>query len=70
VLDIGMAGMSGYTLAERIRREPWGAGAILIAVTGRSAPEDVARARQAGFDHHFAKPVKLEQLLQALSRRA
>jgi len=69
VLDIGMAGMSGYTLAEKIRAEPWGAAATLIAVTGRTSPEDVARAMQAGFDHHFAKPVTLERLLEALSQR-
>jgi CheY-like chemotaxis protein len=68
VLDIGMAGMSGYTLAEKIRAEPWGESMTLIAVTGRSHPEDVARAMQAGFDHHFAKPVTLERLLEALSQ--
>ena len=70
VLDIGMADMSGYALAERIRREPWGAAVTLIAVTGRSRPEDVAQAMQAGFDHHFAKPVTLERLLEALSQEA
>ena len=70
VLDIGMADMSGYTLAEKIRREPWGATATLIAVTGRTSPEDVARAMQAGFDHHFAKPVTLERLLEVLARGA
>jgi len=69
VLDIGLGAMSGYTLAEKIRSLPWGASATLIAVTGRTSPEDVARAMQAGFDHHFAKPVTLERLLQALARR-
>lgn len=69
VLDIGMAGMSGYTLAEKIRASAWGASMTLIAVTGRDHPEDVARAMQAGFDHHFAKPVTLERLLEALARR-
>jgi CheY-like chemotaxis protein len=69
LLDIGMAGMSGYVLAQRIRQEPWGASTTLIAVTGRSSPEDVARAREAGFDHHFAKPVTLERLLEALSAK-
>jgi len=68
LLDIGMEGMSGYTLAEKIRAAPWGASTTLIAVTGRAGPEDVARARQAGFDHHFAKPVTLERLLEALSQ--
>ena len=70
VLDIGLAGMSGYTLAEKIRAAPWGGSMTLIAVTGRSHPEDVARAMQAGFDHHFAKPVTLERLLHALSPRS
>jgi CheY-like chemotaxis protein len=69
VLDIGMAGMSGYTLAEKIRAAPWGQSMTLIAVTGRASPEDVARAMQAGFDHHFAKPVTLERLLDVLSQR-
>ena len=69
VLDIGLAGMSGYTLAEKIRAAPWGESMTLIAVTGRSSPEDVARAMQAGFDHHFAKPVTLERLLAALALR-
>lgn len=69
VLDIGLAGMSGYTLAEKIRAAPWGESMTLIAVTGRSHPEDVARAMQAGFDHHFAKPVTLERLLDALATR-
>lgn len=69
LLDIGMAGMSGYTLAEKIRSAPWGESITLIAVTGRADPEDVARAMQAGFDHHFAKPVTLERLLEALAKR-
>ena len=66
VLDIGMRGMSGYALAERIRREPWGAHVMLIAVTGHGAPEEIERARQAGFGHHFIKPVTVEQLLEVL----
>lgn len=63
VLDIGMSGMSGYALAERIRAEPWGGRVTLVAVTGS---EDVARARAAGFAHHLTKPVTVERLLEAL----
>jgi CheY-like chemotaxis protein len=68
VLDIGMQGMSGYELAARIRQEPWGRSITLIAVTGWGAPEDVARAKQAGFDHHFRKPVMIERLLEVLPK--
>jgi CheY-like chemotaxis protein len=66
VLDIGMQAMSGYALAQRMRAQPWGTALTLIAVTGHGAAQDVERARQAGFDHHFTKPVMLEQLLEVL----
>ncbi len=68
ILDIGMQGMSGYELAERIRKEPWGRSLVLIAVTGWGTPDDVAKARAAGFDHHFRKPVMVERVLEVLPR--
>ncbi len=70
VLDIGMRGMSGYALAEAIRRAPWGAAVTLVAVTGYGASEDLARSAAAGFAHHFTKPVAVEELLDFLARRA
>lgn len=63
ILDIGMSGMSGYELAERIRRASWGERVLLIAVTGR----DVAPG--SAFARHFTKPVAVEQLLEALRAR-
>ncbi len=76
ILDVGMPEMSGYEAARRIRREAWGHGALLVAVTGWGQDDDKARARAAGFDHHFTKPVNpaaVEQVLVeyfARSRRA
>lgn len=68
VLDIGMPGLSGYEVANRIRRETWGASMILIAVTGYGQEDDKAKARAAGFDHHLTKPIDadaLERLIDA-----
>jgi CheY-like chemotaxis protein len=65
ILDIGMPGMSGYAVAEKIRAATWGKSATLIALTGRGAAEDLERARDAGFDRHFVKPVEFQQLLEA-----
>ncbi len=62
VLDIGLRDMSGYALAESIRREPWGRAVTLIAVTGRDAVPG------AGFAHHFTKPVTVERLLEVLGK--
>jgi CheY-like chemotaxis protein len=42
----------------------------LIALTGYGQPSDRARSRQAGFDEHLVKPVRIEQLLTALRRPA
>jgi CheY-like chemotaxis protein len=57
VLDIGMPDLSGYEVANRIRRESWGARITLIALTGWGQDEDKCRAQAAGFDHHCTKPV-------------
>jgi signal transduction histidine kinase len=57
VLDIGMPGLSGYEVAKRIRREAWGAGMTLIAVTGWGQEEDKREALAVGFDYHVTKPM-------------
>ena len=65
--DIGMPGLNGYDLAERLRRHNAGRHIRMIAITGWGQAADRERARQAGFDHHLTKPVSLEQVLGALS---
>ncbi len=62
VLDIGMPGLTGYEVARRIRREPWSAELLLIAVTGWGQLDDKREALAAGFDHHLTKPVDPEAL--------
>ena len=68
LLDIGMPGMNGYEVARRIRREPWGNGIYLVALTGWGQDEDRAEARAAGFDDHMTKPIDLESLLRVFER--
>jgi CheY-like chemotaxis protein len=68
VLDIGMPGLTGYEVAERIRAEGWGRGMVLIAVTGWGQKSDKEKAQLAGFDHHLTKPMdpmELERLFAA-----
>jgi signal transduction histidine kinase/CheY-like chemotaxis protein len=57
ILDIGMPDMTGYEAARRIRLEPWGQKVLLIAMTGWGQAEDKERAKVAGFDRHFTKPI-------------
>jgi PAS domain S-box-containing protein len=67
LLDIGMPGLSGYEVAERIRQHAPSSSVTLIAVTGWGQHGDRARAQAAGFDHHFTKPVEPERLMELLS---
>ncbi|MDG3008329.1 PAS domain-containing hybrid sensor histidine kinase/response regulator [Paludisphaera mucosa] len=64
--DIGLPGMDGYEVARRLRGD--GAGALLIAISGYGQEEDRRRSREAGFDHHFIKPVDYESLSELLAR--
>ena len=66
VIDIGLPGMDGYQLAAEIRRRLDGKPMRLIAFTGYGGADDIARARQAGFDAHLVKPVDIERLLEVL----
>ena len=73
MLDISLPGMNGYELCQEMRGEPELARCVFIAQTGWSQPEHLERSRQAGFDHHWVKPIpmdRLEKLLSSLSRKA
>ena len=67
ILDIGMPHMNGYEVAEWIRKQPWGSSVLLMALTGWGQREDVDRAREVGFDHHFTKPVDTSGIERALA---
>ncbi len=67
-LDIGMPGMTGYELATRLRAMPALAHTTLVAVTGWGSEEDQARSREAGFDHHFTKPIAAQSVSRLLGQ--
>jgi len=61
-LDIGLPGMNGYEVAERLRELPHAKGAVLIAITGYGQDDDRLRSQRAGIDHHLVKPVAPDAL--------
>jgi CheY-like chemotaxis protein len=67
ILDIGMAEMDGYQLAERIRRDPRHAGLRLVALTGWGQSADRARTQACGFDAHLTKPAEIDALAALLA---
>jgi two-component system, chemotaxis family, CheB/CheR fusion protein len=61
LIDIGLPGMSGYELAQRLRQLPQMNGATLIALTGREKP---AAHEQALFDQFWTKPFDPRRLIE------
>jgi PAS domain S-box-containing protein len=67
LLDIGLPKLNGYEACRRIREQPWGQNAVLVAVTGWGQDEDRRCAHEAGFDHHMVKPVDPRELMKLLA---
>jgi signal transduction histidine kinase len=66
LLDIRMPGMDGYDTVEAMRKDSSFDEAKIIAVTGYGQDEDKQKAEEAGFDHHFTKPIDTKSLLKIL----
>jgi CheY-like chemotaxis protein len=69
LLDIGMPKPDGYEVARLVRADSRFSSMMLIAVTGWGQEGDKLRAREAGFDLHFTKPVDPAQILNLLCDR-
>lgn len=60
VLDIGLPGMDGYDVIQRLRAAGFGGRAI--ALSGYGQPQDRQKSMIAGFNAHLVKPVDVESL--------
>jgi len=66
LIDIGLPGLDGNEVAQRIRAALDGDAMVLIAMTGYGQPEDRRRALQAGFEAYLVKPVDPDELARTL----
>ena len=73
LLDIGLPGLTGYEVAEQIRREATLKNTVLVALTGYGRETDRKLSQEAGFDHHLVKPADfadVQKILLAVSEKA
>jgi len=67
LIDIGLPGISGYELANRLRQEREFDSTLLVAVTGYGQEEDRRRSQESGFNAHQVKPTSVESLKEVFS---
>lgn len=65
-----MAGLDSYETARRIRLDNPTGTLCLVALGGWGEDEDMRRTREAGFDHHLAKPAPVEALRRLLTNQS
>lgn len=73
LVDIDLPVMDGLQVARWIRQEPGLSNVLLIALTGYGQDSDRQATRDAGFDHHLAKPVEfktIESILATVDRHS
>jgi PAS domain S-box-containing protein len=67
LLDIGLPGLNGYEVAQRLRLDPQHKGVRLVAVTGYGDEAHRLLATEAGFDKHLVKPVDFRSVQELLT---
>ena len=67
-LDIGLPVMNGYGVARALRERPEFDHVHIAAVTGWGQDDDRRKARDAGFDSHFTKPLSPDVLGEVVAR--
>jgi CheY-like chemotaxis protein len=66
-LDLGLPGLDGWAVAERLR-EQLGPRTFIIAISGHGQEADKRRSAEAGVHLHWLKPVDPDALQALLTR--
>jgi len=66
VMDINLPQMSGYEALARLRANPATAGIPVMALTANAMEKDIARGLAAGFVSYLTKPLRIEEIVNAI----
>ena len=66
LMDINLPGMSGTEALMILAKDPATAHIPVLAISANAMPRDIEKGLQAGFFRYISKPVKIDELLDAL----
>lgn len=67
ILDVGLPGMDGHTVAKKMRENPAMKKTPVIMLTGRNSEEEIIKALETSADDYICKPVKPRMLLARIN---
>jgi len=70
LIDMQLPDFDGFEVLRRLRREPKLRDSAFIALSANAMPEEVRRAKEAGFDDYWTKPIDFSQFLSGLDALA
>jgi CheY-like chemotaxis protein/nitrogen-specific signal transduction histidine kinase len=68
ITDVHMPGMDGLELSEKLSQSRYRSGAMVLMLTSGERPGDRDRARRAGVSSYLLKPVRREELRDAIAK--
>jgi len=68
LLDINMPGMNGYQVLQQLQADANLSPIPVLAVSANAMPEDLERARVAGFSGYLTKPIERDLLLNTIDQ--
>jgi len=66
LLDVGLPGISGFDLLDKLRKHPKLGAIPVILLTGHISPEDVLHGMTSGADGYVSKPFQFDALAIAI----
>jgi PAS domain S-box-containing protein len=70
LIDIQLPDFDGFEVLRRLRGEPQLAASAFIALSANAMPEEVGRAKAAGFNDYWTKPIDVAHFLGGLDALA
>jgi adenylate cyclase len=66
LMDINLPDFTGFETLKILQSDPATVHIPVIAISGNAMPRDIQRGLEAGFVRYLTKPIKVEELMEAL----
>jgi len=67
ILDINLPGMDGFEALQHLRTLPETRNTPVLALSAAATKRDVKKGMDAGFLHYLSKPMKIDEIVEAIS---